>query len=195
MTIIKYCREGSILIKDSRAEDIFIPEEFTEEQLMVRDMVLDFLHKEILPNMDRYEAQEPGVATGLLEKLGELGLLGSHMPEAYGGMELDTNTNTMICDAMGPSAGFSTTFAAHTGIGMLPILYYGTEAQKQKYLPRLISGELKAAYCLTEPSSGSDALAAKTRADLSEDGQHYILNGQKMWISNAGFCRCLYRLC
>jgi len=109
------------------------------------------------------------------------------MPEQYGGMELNTNTNTFICDAMGPSGSFSTTFAAHTGIGMLPILYYGTEEQKQKYLPGLITGELKASYCLTEPSSGSDALSAKTRAELTSDGKHYIINGQKMWITNAGF--------
>jgi hypothetical protein len=119
--------------------------------------------------------------------MGELGLLGSHMPEVYGGMELDTNTNTMICDAIGPAGAFTVSYAAHTGIGMLPVLYFGTPEQKEKYLPKLISGELKAAYCLTEPNSGSDALAAKTRADLSEDGKHYVLNGQKMWISNAGF--------
>ena len=183
----KVLRGGEFLIKDSNPEMTFIPEDFNEEQLMVRDMVLDFLNTEIIPNMDRFEKQEDGVAAGLLEKMGELGLLGSHMPEVYGGMELDTNTNTLICDTMGPSAGFNTTYAAHTGIGMLPILYYGTEEQKQKYLPGMISGALKAAYCLTEPSSGSDALSAKTRADLSEDGKHYILNGQKMWISNAGF--------
>ena len=109
------------------------------------------------------------------------------MPESFGGMEMDTNTNTLICDAMGPAGSFNTTYAAHTGIGMLPILYFGTDEQKQKYLPKLITGELTAAYCLTEPSSGSDALSAKTKAELSDDGKHYILNGQKMWISNAGF--------
>jgi len=114
-------------------------------------------------------------------------MLGTHMPEIYGGMEMDTNTNTLVCESFGSAGSFTVSFAAHTGIGMLPILYYGTEKQKKQYLPRLVSGELKASYCLTEPGSGSDALAAKTRADLSEDGQHYILNGQKMWISNAGF--------
>jgi alkylation response protein AidB-like acyl-CoA dehydrogenase len=119
--------------------------------------------------------------------MADLGLLGTHMPAEYGGMEMDTNTNTLICDIIGPAGSFTTSYAAHTGIGMLPILYFGTDAQKEKYLPRLISGELKASYCLTEPSSGSDALAAKTRADLSEDGTHYVLNGQKMWITNAGF--------
>ena len=130
--------------------------------------------------------------TALMEMAGELGLLGAHIPESYGGMELDTNTNTIIGEEIGNGGGsFNTTFAAHTGIGMLPILYFGTEAQKQTFLPKLASGEWKAAYCLTEPGSGSDALAAKTRADLSEDGQEYILNGQKMWISNAGFADVL----
>ena len=119
--------------------------------------------------------------------MGKLGLLGTHIPEEYGGSAMDTNTNTFLCEDLGSMGSFGVSYAAHTGIGMLPILYFGTEAQKQKYLPRLVSGELKAAYCLTEPGSGSDALAAKTRADLSADGSHYLLNGQKMWISNAGF--------
>ncbi len=178
---------GEFLIKASQPEDIFIPEEFTEEQLMIRDMVSDFVHHEILPVAQRLEKQEPGLATSLLEKMGALGLLGSHMPEVYGGMQLDTNTNTLICDILGPAGAFTVSYAAHTGIGMLPILYFGNDQQKEKYLPRLISGELKAAYCLTEPSSGSDALAAKSHAVLSADGSHYLLNGQKMWISNAGF--------
>ncbi len=178
---------GEFIIKDTPAVDIFIPEDFNEEQLMVRDMVRDFVHNDILTNALRIEKQEPGVTVGLLNKTAELGLLGSHMPQEYGGMEMDTNTNTLISETFGPSGSFTVSYAAHTGIGMLPILYFGTEAQKQHYLPRLISGELKAAYCLTEPGSGSDALAAKTRADLSADGKHYILNGQKMWISNAGF--------
>lgn len=178
---------GEFLIKDSSAEDIFIPEELTEEQRMIQETVRDFLHNEILPVVDRIEVQEEGLAPRLLEKMAELGLLGAHMPEIYGGMELDTNTNTLIGDAIGPAGAFTVSYAAHIGIGMLPILYFGTEDQKNKYLPRLINGELKAAYCLTEPGSGSDALAAKTRADLSADGKNYILNGQKMWISNAGF--------
>ncbi len=178
---------GAFLIESSKPEDVFIPEEINEEQRMIRDMVCDFLMQEILPVADRLEEQEEGLAVSLLEKMAELGLLGTHMPEAYGGMALDTNTNTLIADALGPAGAFTVSYAAHIGIGMLPILYFGNDDQKEKYLPRLISGELKAAYCLTEPSSGSDALAAKTRADLSDDGQHYILNGQKMWISNAGF--------
>ena len=178
---------GEFLIKDSLAEDIFIPEELNEEQRMIHETVRDFLHNEIFPNIEKIENQEDNIAPRLLEKMAELGLLGTHMPEIYGGMELDTNTNTLIGDALGPAGAFTVSFAAHIGIGMLPILYFGTEEQKQKYLPRLINGELKAAYCLTEPGSGSDALAAKTRADLSADGKNYLLNGQKMWISNAGF--------
>ncbi len=178
---------GEFLIKDSLAEDIFIPEELNEEQRMIHETVRDFLHNEIFPNIEKIENQEDNLAPRLLEKMAELGLLGTHMPEIYGGLELDTNTNTLIGDALGPAGAFTVSFAAHIGIGMLPILYFGTEAQKQKYLPRLINGELKAAYCLTEPGSGSDALAAKTRADLSADGKNYLLNGQKMWISNAGF--------
>ena len=178
---------GEFLIKDSLAEDIFIPEELNEEQRMIHETVRDFLQNEIFPNIEKIENQEDNIAPRLLEKMAELGLLGTHMPEVYGGMELDTNTNTLIGDALGPAGAFTVSFAAHIGIGMLPILYFGTEEQKQKYLPRLINGELKAAYCLTEPGSGSDALAAKTRADLSADGKNYLLTGQKMWISNAGF--------
>lgn len=178
---------GEFLIRDSRPEDIFIPEELNEEQLMVKQMALDFIRNEIDPVRARLEKQEPGLAPGLLKKMGDLGLLGAHMPAVYGGTEMDTNTNTVISEVFGPAGSFIVSFAAHTGIGMLPILYFGTEEQKQKYLPGLISGDLKAAYCLTEPGSGSDALAAKTRADLTADGSHYVLNGQKMWISNAGF--------
>ncbi len=178
---------GEFLIRDSRPEDVFIPEELNEEQLMVKQMAIDFLNNEIAPNRAKIEKQEPGLSPSLLKKMGDLGLLGAHMPAVYGGTELDTNTNTVISDVFGPMGSFSVPFAAHTGIGMLPILYFGTEEQKQKYLPDLISGELKAAYCLTEPGSGSDALNAKTRADLSADGSHYLVTGQKMWISNAGF--------
>ncbi len=178
---------GEFLIRESRPEDTFVPEELNEEQLMVRQMALDFLKNEIAPNREKIEKREPGLSEQLLVKAGELGLLGAHMPARYGGTELDTNTNTVIAEVLGPCGSFSTSIAAHTGIGMLPILYFGTEAQREKYLPRLISGEMKAAYCLTEPGSGSDALNARTRADLSADGSHYVINGQKMWITNAGF--------
>lgn len=186
-TLTKTLRGGEFLVKDTRPESIFIPEEFNEEQLMIRDMVRDFVENHIFPNSEKIEKQVDNIAATLLEEAAELGLLGTHMPEEYGGMALDTNTNTLICDAMGPTGAFTVSYAAHTGIGMLPILYFGTDKQQEEFLPRLISGELKAAYCLTEPGSGSDALAAKSRADLSEDGKYYLLNGQKMWISNAGF--------
>ncbi|MEY4106383.1 MAG: hypothetical protein RL181_725 [Bacteroidota bacterium] len=178
---------GEFLIRKSQPEDIFVPEETTEEQQMIRETVRGFVQSEVLPVLDRIEKQEPGLTPGLLQKAAELGLLGAHMPEQYGGMALDNNSNTFISEEFGGSGPFSVSFAAHTGIGMLPILYYGTEQQKEKYLPGLISGELKASYCLTEPGSGSDALAAKTRADLSADGTQYVLNGQKMWITNSGF--------
>ena len=178
---------GEFLIRDSRPEDVFIPEELNEEQLMVKQMALDFMKNEIQPNRAKIEKQEPGLVPSLLKKMGDLGLLGAHMPAQYGGSELDTNTNTVISEVFGPSGSFIVSFAAHTGIGMLPILYFGTEEQKNKYLPGLVTGDLKAAYCLTEPGSGSDALNAKTRADLNADGTHYLINGQKMWISNAGF--------
>ncbi|MBV6429456.1 MAG: putative acyl-CoA dehydrogenase [Haliscomenobacter sp.] len=180
-------RGGEFLLRPSQPADVFIPEEISEEQRMIRETVREFVHTEILPNWERIDKQEEGFVPGLIKKLAELGIVGAHMPEAYGGIALDNNTNTFITEEMGASGSFSVSFSAHTGIGMLPILYYGTEAQKQKYLPGLISGELKAAYCLTEPGSGSDALAAKTRADLTPDGQFYVLNGQKMWITNSGF--------
>ncbi|MEM9848624.1 MAG: acyl-CoA dehydrogenase family protein [Bacteroidota bacterium] len=178
---------GEFIVKDSKPSSTYIPEAMTEDQKMISGMVKDFLRSEIWPVGEKLEKQAEGVAVDLLKKAAELGLLGAHMPEEYGGMQLDTNTNTIIAENLGPAGAWTVTFAAHTGIGMLPILYFGTEAQKEQYLPGLIAGDLKAAYCLTEPSSGSDALAAKTRADLSEDGQHYVLNGQKMWISNAGW--------
>lgn len=175
-------RGGEFLLKESSIKDTYIPEEFNEEQIMVQDMCIDFA-KEIAGRSGKLDAQ-----VELLDKAGALGLLGSHIPETNGGMGMDTHTNTLICAELGAiTGGWTTSFAAHTGIGTLPILYFGNEEQKAKYLPGLASGALKAAYCLTEPSSGSDALAAKTKAVLSEDGQHYIITGQKMWISNAGF--------
>lgn len=178
---------GGFLVDKGSDDEIFIPEEMSEEQHMIKKMCEDFLTKEVYPNREAIEKQKDNISVHLMEKMAELGLLGTHMPEEYGGLELDTHTNTLICEVMGPSGSFAVPYAAHTGIGMLPILYFGTEEQKKKYLPQLISAEKKAAYCLTEPSSGSDALAAKTSAHLNETGSHYILNGQKMWISNAGF--------
>ena len=178
---------GEFIIRDQQVDDVFIPEEADEEQGMIRQMVRDFVEQEVRPVAHDIERQKPGLAEELLQKMAELGLLGTHMPEQYGGMALDTNANTFICEDLGPAGSFTTSFAAHTGIGMLPILYYGTDAQKDKYLPGLIDGTLKASYCLTEPGSGSDALSAKTTAMPSDDGASYVINGQKMWITNAGF--------
>ena len=178
---------GEFLIKDSNYQDLFIPEDFNEEQLMVKETVKSFVEQEIHPYVERIEKLEEGLIPSILDKFAELGLLGTHMPESLGGSNLDYITNTIIGEEVGPSGSFSVSYNAHTGIGMLPILYYGTEIQKQKYLPKLITGELKSSYCLTEPSSGSDALSAKSTAILNAEGTHYILNGQKMWITNAGF--------
>ena len=189
--IQNYLKGAEFLVKDSTPESTFIPEQFDEEQRMIQHTATDFVHNKILANIEKIESQQDNISPRLLEQMGDLGFLGAHMPEIYGGMQLDMNTNTLIGEAFGPAGSFYVSYAAHTGIGMLPILYFGTEAQKQKYLPGLITGELKAAYCLTEPSSGSDALAAKTRAELDDTGENYILNGQKMWISNGGFADVL----
>ncbi len=178
---------GEFLIRESAAQDVFIPEEFSEEQQMMAQACKDFIAKEIEPNRDRIDNLEEGLMPALLKKAGELGLLGIALPEAYGGLGMDFNTSMLMADVLGASGSFSTAYGAHTGIGTLPILYYGTEEQKQKYLPKLGSGEWASAYCLTEPDSGSDANSGKTKATLTDDGKHYLINGQKMWISNAGF--------
>jgi alkylation response protein AidB-like acyl-CoA dehydrogenase len=182
---------GEFLVKEADPESIFIPEDLSEEQKMMADSAKEFVDKEIWPKLDAIDKQEPNLTTGLLEKAGELGLLGSAIPEEYGGLGEDFNSNTAISMEIGKSHSFGVSFAAHTGIGTLPILYYGTEEQKKKYLPKLASGELKSAYCLTEPTSGSDALSAKTTAKLTPDGKYYVLNGQKMWITNGGFADIL----
>ena len=176
---------GEFLIKETSPQDIFIPEEFNEEQRMMSDMAHDFLETEVLPNLDRLDAHEEGLMSSILDKAGELGLLGTSIPEEYGGFGKDFITNMKLTEVLGAGHSFSVAMAAHTGIGTLPILYFGTEEQKQKYLPKLLSGEWKSSYCLTEPGSGSDALAAKTKATI--DGDNYVINGQKMWITNAGF--------
>lgn len=182
---------GEFLVKETEAENIFIPEEFSEEQKMMAAATQDFIDKEITPITERIESMEEGVMSGLMDKAGELGLLGVNIPEEYGGLGMSFNTGMLIADIMAAAGSFSTAYGAHTGIGTLPILYYGTEEQKQKYLPLLASGEWKACYCLTEPDAGSDANSGKTKAKLSDDGKHYIINGQKMWISNAGFADLL----
>ena len=178
---------GEFLIKDTAAAEVFIPEEFTEEQKMMAQATQDFIDKEITPIVDRIDSLEEGLMPSLLEKAGELGLLGVAIPEQYGGLGMSFNTSMLIADVIGSAGSFSTAYGAHTGIGTLPILYYGNEEQKEKYLPKLASGEWKACYCLSEPDAGSDANSGKTKAKLSDDGKHYLINGQKMWISNAGY--------
>jgi alkylation response protein AidB-like acyl-CoA dehydrogenase len=184
---------GEFLIKEQPASQVFIPEEFSEEQIMIRDMAHDFIKTKIRPFVPQIDKQldHPEMVPNLLEEAGELGLLGASLPEEYGGMGIDFNSETILTEELGASQSWGVAFAAHTGIGTLPIYYFGTEEQKNKYLPGLATGKIKAAYCLTEPDSGSDALAAKTKAVLSADGTHYLLTGQKMWITNAGFADVL----
>lgn len=178
---------GEWLIKESDPQHIFIPEELSEEEKMIREMCDQFLKAEVRPILDRIDALEPGLMRSLLEKAGEQGLLAASFPEEYGGLGKNFITSTLINEYLGAGHSFSVAIAAHTGIGTLPILYFGTEEQKQRYIPKLISGEWIGAYGLTEPNSGSDALSAKTTARLSDDGTHYLLNGQKCWITNGGF--------
>ncbi|MEM9983261.1 MAG: acyl-CoA dehydrogenase family protein, partial [Bacteroidota bacterium] len=179
---------GEFLIKETESQEIFIPEEFTEEQKMIAQACKDFIEKEVNPYLDEIDnAKEPTLIASLLDKAGELGLLGIGVPTEYGGSGMDFNSTMLAADYLGGGHSFAVAFSAHTGIGTLPIQYYGTEAQKQKYLPKLATGEHKAAYCLTEPDAGSDANSGKAKAVLSEDGKYYILNGQKMWITNGGF--------
>ncbi|HSV11475.1 MAG TPA: acyl-CoA dehydrogenase family protein [Hanamia sp.] len=178
---------GEWLIKPGNSNDIFTPEDFSEEQLMIRDMCIQFLQTEVLPVMDRIDKAEPGLMPALMEKAGEQGLLSASVPEEYGGMGKDFVTSTLVSEALGGGYSFSVAMSAHAGIGTLPILYFGTEEQKKKYIPKLATGEWKGSYGLTEPGSGSDALGAKTTATLSEDGKYYLLNGQKCWITNGGF--------
>ncbi|MBS1731460.1 MAG: acyl-CoA dehydrogenase family protein [Bacteroidetes bacterium] len=180
-------RGGEWLIKESNADDVFFREDMSEEQLMIYDMCQQFMKSEVIPVINRIDNLEPGLMPMLLEKCGDAGLLGVSVPEIYGGLEKDAVTSNLVSEALGTGYSFSVAYSAHTGIGTLPILYFGTEAQKEKYLPKLVSGEWKASYGLTEPGSGSDALGAKTTATLTEDGKYYVLNGQKCWITNGGF--------
>lgn len=178
---------GEFIIKDTLPGEIFTPEEWTEEQQMIAQMCDDFIAQEITPVLDRIDSMEEGLMVSLLEKAGGLGLLGLSVPEEYSGMGVDFKTSLLATEHLGKGYSFSVAYGAHTGIGSLPLLYYGTAEQKAKYSAKLATGEWKAAYCLTEPGSGSDANSGKTKAVLSEDGKHYILNGQKMWITNGGF--------
>src|SRR5271170_2289761 len=180
-------RGGSFLINDLRAEDVFTPEDFTEEQRQIADTAHQFAANEVLPAADEIEAKNFAVTRSLLRKAGELGLMAVDIPEEYGGLAMDKVTSAIVADHLSQLASFSVAFSAHAGIGTLPIVWYGTPAQKERYLPRLATGEWLGAYALSEASSGSDAMNIRTRATLSEDGRQYILNGEKMWITNAGF--------
>jgi len=178
---------GSFLLEERQTADVFTPEDFSEQHEMIAQTTEEFALNEILPQAEKIEHKDFSVTRDLLKKAGELGLSGVEIPEAYGGLEMDKVTAAVIADHIAKYAGFATTWGGHSGIGTLPIVYFGTEEQKKKYLPRLASGELVGAYALSEASSGSDALNCRARAILSPDGRHYILNGEKMWITNAGF--------
>jgi alkylation response protein AidB-like acyl-CoA dehydrogenase len=182
-------RGGQFIVKETKCEDVFTPEDFNEEQIMMRDSVKEFVDKEIWPNKDRFEKKDYALTEESMKKAGDLGFLSVAVPEEYGGMGMGFVNTVLVCDYIsGATGSFSTAFGAHTGIGTMPITLYGTEEQKQKYVPKLASGEWFGAYCLTEPGAGSDANSGKTKAVLSEDGKYYSITGGKMWISNAGFC-------
>ncbi|PKP24676.1 MAG: acyl-CoA dehydrogenase [Bacteroidetes bacterium HGW-Bacteroidetes-2] len=185
-------RGGQFIVKETSYENVFTPEDFNEEQKMMRDSVKEFVDREIWPNKDRFENKDYAFTIEVMRKAGELGLLGITVPEAYGGLGMDFVTTMLVCDYIsGATGSFSTAFGAHTGIGTLPITLYGTEEQKQKYVPKLATGEWFGSYCLTEPGAGSDANSGKTKAVLSADGKYYSITGQKMWITNAGFCNTM----
>ncbi len=184
----KLIKGGEFIIKDSSPQDIFTPEDFSEEQIMIKESVKEFIDREVWPHKEQFEKKDYALTKQSMQKAADLGFLGISVPEPYGGMGMGFVTTMLVCDYIsGATGSFSTAFGAHTGIGTMPIVLYGTEAQKQKYVPLLASGEWFGAYCLTEPGAGSDANSGKTKAVLSEDGSHYLISGQKMWISNAGF--------
>src|SRR3984893_9131839 len=178
---------GSFLLEERKPDEVFTPEDFTEQHRLIGQTAEEFAVNEILPNVEKMEHKHFSITRDLLKKAGALGLSGVEIPEAYGGLEMDKVTAAVIADHIAKYAGFATSWGGHTGIGTLPIVYFGTEDQKQKYLPRLAAGEMVGAYALSESSSGSDALNCRARAELSKDGKHYIINGEKMWITNAGF--------
>ncbi|MDA3615510.1 acyl-CoA dehydrogenase family protein [Polluticaenibacter yanchengensis] len=186
-TTIKNLNGAEWLVKESLPESVFTPEQYTEEQRMIMDMCQQFLDTEVMPVIDRIDKLEPGLMPGLMEKAGEQGLLSVTVPEEYNGLGKNFVDGMIVAEGLGGGYSFSVAMAAHTGIGTLPILYFGTDDQKAKYVSKLATGEWKGSYGLTEPNSGSDALSAKTTAVLSEDGKYYILNGQKCWITNGGF--------
>src|ERR1700733_14119187 len=178
---------GSFLLESRRPDEVFTPEDFTEQHYLIGQTAEEFAVNEILPNAEKIEHKDFAISRELLKKAGELGLSGVEIPEAYGGLEIDKVTSAVIADHIAKYAGFATTWGAHSGIGLLPIVYFGTEEQKKQYLPRLATGEMVGAYALSESTSGSDAMNCRARAELSSDGTHYTLNGEKMWITNAGF--------
>jgi alkylation response protein AidB-like acyl-CoA dehydrogenase len=178
---------GSFLLEERKPDEVFTPEDFTEQHQLIGQTAEEFAVNEILPNVEKMEHKHFSITRDLLKKAGALGLSGVEIPEAYGGLEMDKVTAAVIADHIAKYAGFATSWGGHTGIGTLPIVYFGTEVQKQKYLPRLAAGEIVGAYALSEASSGSDALNCRARAELSKDGKHYVINGEKMWITNAGF--------
>jgi alkylation response protein AidB-like acyl-CoA dehydrogenase len=179
---------GEFLVRETMASEIFTPEDFTEEQRMIQQQCKDFLAKEVYPKLNEIDSmKDPKLMPSILDKAGELGLLGTSVPQELGGFGMDFNTSMLVAEIIGAGHSVAVAISAHTGIGTLPILYYGNDVQKQKYVPKLASGEWKAAYCLTEPDSGSDANSGKTKAVLSTDGKHYLITGQKMWITNGGF--------
>src|SRR5256714_164510 len=178
---------GSFLLETRQPEEVFTPEDFSEQHQLIGQTAEEFAVNEIVPNVEKIEHKDFSVTRDLLKKAGDLGLTSVEIPEAYGGLEMDKVTSAVIADHIAKYAGFATTWGGHSGIGTLPIVYFGTEEQKKKYLPKLSTGEWLAAYCLSEPQAGSDAQNSRTRAVLSPDGRHWVLNGQKMWITNGGF--------
>ena len=186
----KITKGGEFIIREANCDLIFTPEDFSEEQKMMRDSVIEFNEREVMPKRSRFEAKDFKLTEEVMKKAGEMGFLGVSVPEEYGGLGMDFVSTMIVCEYMSSGSGsISTAFGAHTGIGTMPILFYGTEEQKKKYLPKLSSGEWFGAYCLTEPSAGSDANSGKTTAELTPDKKYYKINGQKMWISNAGFAK------
>ena len=182
-----YIKGGAFLIEDREAGEIFTPEDLTEEQRMIGETTRDFVNNEVRPNIEAMEHHDWELARKLVHQAGELGLLGANVPEEFGGLDLDQTTGVVIAENIGGASGFGVTYGSQTSIGLLPILYFGSEELKNKYIPPIVSGEKITAYCLSESGSGSDALGAKCNAKLSEDGEHYVLNGEKMWITNGSF--------
>ncbi|MBS1486120.1 MAG: acyl-CoA dehydrogenase family protein [Bacteroidetes bacterium] len=184
----KAIKGGEFLIRETQAQDVFVPEEFNEEQRMIMQQCKDFLAKEVTPRLNDIDSmKDPKIMPSILDKAGELGLLGTSVPQELGGFGMDFNTTMLVAEVIGAGHSVAVALSAHTGIGTLPILYYGNEEQKKKYIPKLATGEWKASYCLTEPDSGSDANSGKTKAVLTANKKHYLINGQKMWITNGGF--------